>query len=72
MGTGLADRVDRGSLQPSGLSHGPLSLDSISIGKAALTSQAVLSVLFATVARGGRHSDSPAFGTTAGSKPEYA
>jgi hypothetical protein len=36
-GTGLADRVGRGSLQPSGLSHGPLSLDSISIGKAALS-----------------------------------
>jgi hypothetical protein len=41
-GTGLADRVDRGSLQPSGHSGGLLRSTEFSIGKAALILQALI------------------------------
>lgn len=40
-GTGLAVELTGGSLQPSGLNRGRLSLDRLSIGKAVLNSQGV-------------------------------
>jgi hypothetical protein len=63
LGTGLADRVDRGSLQPSGHSGGLLRSTDFSIGKAALILQAFIAYCVAHARLGTR---TPAIGSRLG------